>query len=193
MFQKGAKWRFETFQPCPPCLKTFALGTLLGHLSGGPREVNERTSPKHTSQGAHGHPGDPKADFGVPRGVPFGGKILQNTILEDMPLGVPRWSPDGPQRTLCFRIGLKQDPKLAVFFAYCGHSLLCSASTRPHVCSQLGLLSSWASSGFELPGLQTWLHPYRNYGFLCGMLSWVYRGGCDGESHHIFLTLNILS
>ena len=92
---------FITFQPCPPCLKTLALGILLGHLSGGPREVNEQTSPQHTSQGAHGHLGGPKADFGVPRKVPFGGKILQNTVLEDMPCplecqGGPQMPPRGP-------------------------------------------------------------------------------------------------
>ena len=182
------------FQPCPPCLKTLALGTLLGHLSGGPREVNERTSPKHTSQGAHGHLGGPKADFGVPRSPIWRQNTSKHSLgRHALSLGVPRWSPDGPQRTLGFRIGLKQYPKLAVFHTYCGHSLLCSAPIRPHVCSQLGLLFSWASSGFALPGLQTWLNPDRNYGFLCSIFSWVYRGGCDGESHHVILTLNILS
>ena len=75
--------------------KTLALGTILGHLSGGPREVTERASPKHTSQGAHGHLGGPKADFVVPRGVPFGGKTLQNTVLEDLPC--PLECQDGPQ------------------------------------------------------------------------------------------------
>ena len=95
---------FATSQPCPSCLKTLTLGTLLGHLSGGPREVNERTSPKHTSQGAHGHLGGPKADFGVPRGVPFGSKILQNTVLEDMPCplecqGGPEMGPKVPELT----------------------------------------------------------------------------------------------
>ena len=93
---------FATFQPCPPCLKTLALGTVLGHLSGVPREVNKRIPLKHTSQGAHGHLGGPKGDFRVPRGVPFGGKILQNRVLEDMPCplecqGGPEMAPRGPK------------------------------------------------------------------------------------------------
>ena len=93
---------FATFQPCPLCLKTLVLGTVLGHLSGVPSEVNKRTPPKHTPEGAYGHLGDPKSDFGAPRGVPFGGKILQNGILEDMPCslecqGGPEMAPRGPK------------------------------------------------------------------------------------------------
>ena len=93
---------FATIEPCPLCLKTLVLGTLLGHLSGVPSEVNKRTLPKHTPEGAHGHLGGPKSDFGAPRGVPFGGKILQNGILEDMPRslecqGGPEMAPRGPK------------------------------------------------------------------------------------------------
>ena len=81
--------------------KNTYFGDSFGSPEWGPREVNERTSPKHTSQGAHGHLGGPKADFGVPRGVPFGGKILQSTVLEDMPCplecqGGPQMAPRGP-------------------------------------------------------------------------------------------------
>ena len=75
---------FATFQPCPLCLNTLVLGTVLGHPSGVPSEVNKRTPPKHTPEGAYGHLGGPKSDFGAPRGDPFRGKILQNGILEDM-------------------------------------------------------------------------------------------------------------
>ena len=74
----------------------------MGHLSGVPSEVNKRTPPKHTPEGAYGHLGGPKSDFGAPRGVPFGGKILQNGILEDMPCslecqGGPEMAPRGPK------------------------------------------------------------------------------------------------
>ena len=100
---------FATFQPCPLCLKTLVLGTVLGHLSGVPSEVNKRTPPKHTPEGAYGHLGGPKSDFGAPRGVPFGGKILQNGILEDnaLFLGVPPRTRDGPPRTQGPKIDLK--------------------------------------------------------------------------------------
>ena len=77
---------FATFQPCPLCLKTLVLGTVLGHLSGVPSEVNKRTPPKHTPEGAYGHLGGPKRDFGASRGVPFGGKILQTESWKTCPV-----------------------------------------------------------------------------------------------------------
>ena len=119
---------FATFQPYPPCLKTLALGTLLGHLGGGPREVNERTSPKHTSQGAHGHLGGPRDDFGVPRGVPIWRQYPSKLGLgrHALSLGVPRWSRDGHQRPQGPRTDLKQCLKSALFYAYCSHSAFCA-------------------------------------------------------------------
>ena len=93
---------FATFQPCPPCLKTLALGVVLGHLSGVPRGVNARSLPKHTSQGPLGHFLGPRNDYGVPRGVPFGSKIPQDRVLEDIPCplecpGGPEMAPKGPK------------------------------------------------------------------------------------------------
>ena len=93
---------FATFQLCPLCLKTLVLGIVLGHLSGVPSEVNKRTPPKHTPEGVYGHLGGPTRDFGAPRGVPFGGKILQNGILEDMSCslecqGGSEMAPRGPK------------------------------------------------------------------------------------------------
>ena len=74
----------------------------MGHLSGVTREANKRTPPKRTPVGVHDYLEGPKGDFEVPRGVPFGGKILQNRVLEDMPCplecqGGPEMAPRGPK------------------------------------------------------------------------------------------------
>ena len=93
---------FATFQPCPPCLKTLALGTVLGHLSGVPREVNKRIPLKHTSQGAHGHLGGPKGDFRVPEGSHLAAKSFKTVSSKTCPVpwsakAVPRWPPEAPR------------------------------------------------------------------------------------------------
>ena len=75
----------SALRTCPLCLKTFVVGTVFGHLSGVPREVNKRTPPKHTSQGSHSHLRAPRVIFRFPGGrPPFESKIFQNGVLEDM-------------------------------------------------------------------------------------------------------------
>ena len=93
---------FATFQPCPPCLKTLALGIVLGHLSGVPREVNERSPPKHTSQGALGHLGAPKVILGFPEGFHLAAKSFKTESWKTylVPWSaqvVPRWPPEDPR------------------------------------------------------------------------------------------------
>ena len=58
----------SALRTCPLCLKTFVVGTVFGHLSGVPREVNKRTPPKHQPESSHRHLGGPKMILGSQRG-----------------------------------------------------------------------------------------------------------------------------
>ena len=82
--------------------KNTYFGDCFGSLEWGPQRGQQKNASKHTLEGAYGHLGVPKHDFGAPRGVPFGGKILQNGILEDVPCslecqGGPEMAPRGPK------------------------------------------------------------------------------------------------
>ena len=93
---------FATFQPCPPCLKTLTLGTLLGHLSGVPgRSTNEPLQNTHLK--AHMVIlRAPKLILGFPEGSHLPAKSFKTPFWKTCPVPwsakvVPRWPPEDPR------------------------------------------------------------------------------------------------
>ena len=126
MFQKGTKWRSErvskraendgphkneqnvvSYTICnvsamSTMFKNSCFGDYFGSPEWVPREVNERSPPKHTSQGALGHLGGPKVILGFPEGFHLAAKSFKTESWKTCPVPwsakvVPRWPPRGPK------------------------------------------------------------------------------------------------